>query len=100
MVATAGGDSIARGETITHQHDSELAFWPKATAKDNFNALMATTPDEAGTAIFIESTANGMSGLFYELWLGALDGTNGFIPFFSPWFDSPEYSVPTMATLS
>jgi hypothetical protein len=29
MVATAGGDGIARGETITDAHLSELAFWPK-----------------------------------------------------------------------
>lgn len=93
MVATAGGDNIARGETITHAHLSEVAFWPKITASDNLNALMATIPDAPGTAVFIESTANGMSGLFYDLWLGALEGTNGFVPFFSPWFDSPEYTV-------
>ena len=91
MVATAGGDAIARGETITHAHNSEVAFWPKATAKDNINAVLACIPDAKGTANFIESTANGMSGPFYELWCAAVNGENGFIPFFSPWFDSPEY---------
>jgi hypothetical protein len=93
MVATAGGDNIARGETITNCHLSEVAFWPNATAKDNFNALLAAVPDAPDTSVFVESTANGMSGLLYELWLGALEGTNGFTPFFSPWFDSPEYTV-------
>ena len=91
MVATAGGDAIARGETITHAHLSEVAFWPKATASDNLNALLACIPDAKDTALFVESTANGMSGPFYELWTAAIRGENGFIPFFSPWFDSPEY---------
>jgi len=94
MVATAGGDSIARGETITHAHLSEVAFWPKATAADNLNALMQAIPNTPDTAVFVESTANGMSGPFYELWKGAVDGSNGFIPFFSPWFDSDEYREP------
>jgi hypothetical protein len=36
--------------------------------------------------VFIESTANGVTGLFYEMWQGAVKGTNGFIPVFIPWF--------------
>ena len=95
MVATAGGENIARGETITDCHLSEVGLWPKASAEDNFNALLQSVPNEPGTSIFIESTAQGMSGLFYDLWMGAIAGTNGFIPFFSPWFDSPEYQVET-----
>lgn len=97
MVATAGGDGIARGETIQYAHLSEVAFWPVATAADNFNALMQSIPNEPDTEVYIESTANGMSGVFYNTWKGAIEGTNGFIPFFSPWFDSPEYSVPAPA---
>jgi hypothetical protein len=93
QVATAGGDSISRGETFTDAHLSEVAFWPKATAAENLNALLQSIPDEKDTSIYVESTANGMSGVFYDLWCGAVDGTNGFIPFFSPWFDSPEYTV-------
>lgn len=95
MVATAGGDAIARGETITDAHLSEVAFWPSINAYDNFNALLASIPNTRDTDILIESTANGMSGLFYELWQGAVNGTNGLIPFFSPWFDSSEYRVET-----
>lgn len=94
MVATAGGDGIARGETITHCHLSEVAFWPVATAADNLNALLQAIPNTEDTEVFIESTANGMTGVFYELWQGAVNGTNGFLPFFSPWFDSAEYRVP------
>ena len=49
------------------------------------------------TAVFIESTANGVTGLFADLWRGACEGTNGFIPVFIPWFTEPDYreSVPS-----
>jgi hypothetical protein len=91
QVATAGGDGVARGETFSDAHLSEVAFWPKATAADNLNALLQSIPSNPDTSIYVESTANGMSGVFYDLWKGAVSGENGFIPFFSPWFDSPEY---------
>ena len=94
MVATAGGDGIGRGETITLAHLSELAFWPKSTAKENLNGILQAVPNTAGTAIFIESTANGISGQFYDFWKGACEGTNGFIPIFLPWFIQPEYREP------
>jgi hypothetical protein len=91
QVATAGGDGIARGETFSDAHLSEVAFWPKATAAENLNALLQSIPNTPDTSVYVESTANGMSGVFYDLWKGAVSGENGFIPFFSPWFDSPEY---------
>ena len=40
VVATAGGDSVGRGETLTHLHASELAFWNKSTAADIWNGLL------------------------------------------------------------
>jgi len=91
MVATAGGDGIARGETLTLAHISELAFWPKSTAKENLNGLLQAVPNTKGSAIFIESTANGVSGEFASLWRGAVEGTNGFVPVFLPWFIQDEY---------
>lgn len=91
VVATAGGESIARGETISHMHASELAFWPVANAKENWNGLIQAVPNTPGTAVFVESTANGVSGIFYDLWKGACEGTNGFRPVFIPWFMDPSY---------
>lgn len=93
MVATAGGDGIGRSETLTHAHLSEMAFWPKATAAENLNGLNQSIPNAKDTAVFVESTANGMSGVFFNLWKGAVDGSNGYEAFFSPWFDSDEYRV-------
>lgn len=96
VVATAGGESIGRGETLTHVHASELAFWQKSTALDNWNGLTQAVPSSPGTAIFVESTANGVNGIFYDLWRGAINGTNGYVPVFIPWYIDPAYreSVP------
>jgi len=94
VVATAGGDSVGRGETLTHVHASELAFWPKSTALDIWNGLTQAVPNTKGTAIFVESTANGVTGIYHELWKGAVEGTNGFVPVFIPWFTDPNYREP------
>ena len=96
IVATAGGEAVGRGETLSHVHASELAFWPKSTQEDTWNGLIQAVPNTKGTAIFVESTANGVTGVFYNMWKGACEGTNGFIPVFIPWFTDPAYreSVP------
>jgi len=94
VVSTAGGESIGRGETLTHVHASELAFWQKSTALDNWNALTQAVPNVPGSAIFVESTANGMRGIFYDLWRGAVEGKNGFVPVFIPWFTDESYREP------
>ena len=90
VVATAGGDNIARGETLTDVHISELAFWSPSSAEDNLNGLLQAVPSTKGTSVFIESTANGFN-LFHTLWKGAVDGTNGFRPVFIPWYIDQAY---------
>lgn len=90
MVATAGGDGIGRGETLTHAHLSELAFWP-GDAAGTLSGLLDAIPDVEDTEVYIESTANGVTGPFYEYWKGACEGTNGYYPLFIPWFLDPGY---------
>lgn len=99
IVATAGGDSVGRGETLTHVHASELAFWPKNTAADIWNGLLQAVPNTKGTTVFVESTANGVTGVYHELWKGAVEGTNGFVPVFIPWFTDPNYREPVSKKL-
>jgi len=91
MVATAGGDGIARGETITHAHLSELAFWKESIARENLNGILQSIPEVPGTEVYIESTANGVTGPFYEMWCGAVRGDNGYVAVFIPWFLQREY---------
>lgn len=93
MVATAGGDGVGRGETITLAHLSELAFWPESTARENFNGILQAIPSEPGTEVYIESTANGVTGPFYETWNKAVSGENGYYPLFIPWFVDPSYRI-------
>ena len=94
IVATAGGESIGRSETLSDVHASEIAFWPTTEALNNWNGLEQAVPQSPGTNVFIESTANGVSGIFYDLWQGAMDGTNGYRPVFIPWYVTPEYRTP------
>lgn len=93
-LVTAGGDGIARSETITAAHLSELAFWPPSTARENFSGLMDTVPTEPGTIVFIESTANGVAGLFAEQCDQAIAGKSSFEFIFLPWFIDEGYTLP------
>ena len=74
---------VWEGARRSHVHASELAFWPRNSAEDIWNGLAQAVPSSQNTAVFIESTANGVSGVFYDLWKGAIEGTNGFHPFLS-----------------
>jgi hypothetical protein len=48
MVATAGGEAVARGETLTSAHLSELAFWPKSSAKALLSGILDAIPNTRG----------------------------------------------------
>jgi hypothetical protein len=93
MVATAGGDGIARGETISDAHLSEIAFWPPDTAEENFNSLYQSIPNADDTEVYEESTANGFN-IFKDHWDAAVAGESEFEPFFAAWFETPEYRMP------
>lgn len=99
VVATAGGDGIVRGETITVAHLSEMAWWPASTAKTNLAGLLQAVPSLDGTAVFIESTANGVTGAFYDMTQGALKGENGYEVCFLPWFWDDTYREPVNTPL-
>jgi hypothetical protein len=95
-VATAGGKGVARGEMLNVVHLSEVAFWPDTFAQNNFNGLIQAVPDNPGTAAFLESTANGMTGVFYEQYKVAKSGASGYELFFSAWCESTEYRDETV----
>jgi hypothetical protein len=88
-VATAGQKAVGRSKTVQLFHGSEVAFWPNAS--EHFAGVMQTIPDLPGTEIILESTANGITGEFYERWQNAEAGVGDFIPIFSPWFWEPGY---------
>lgn len=88
-VATAGQRAVGRSKTVQLFHGSEVAFWPNAT--EHFAGVMQAVPDLDGTEVILESTANGISGEFYERWQQAEAGIGDYIPIFSPWFWEKGY---------
>lgn len=91
VVATAGADTVGRGETLNYLHASEVAFWPAKTAASIFNGLTQAVPMVRGSEAYIESTANGMVGLFRQLWVAAESGDSAWRGVFLPWFWEPGY---------
>lgn len=94
-VATAGSRGTGRSGTAQFFHGSEVAHWPNA--KDHMAGLGQVVPNEDGTEIVLETTANGVANLFHGMWQSALRGEqdetllNDFIPVFVPWFWQREY---------
>lgn len=58
-------ENVGRGYTLHNVLVTELAFWEKA--EDKMGALEAAVPSN-GT-IVIESTPNGVSNLYYRMWM-------------------------------
>lgn len=89
-VATAKNVDTGRSSTVHSLHASEVAFWDDADTL--MTGLLQCIPDAPNTEVYIESTANGVGGYFYELWQKAVKGENDFLPIFLAWFENPEYS--------
>lgn len=88
-VATAGTKGVGRSGTVQLFHGSEVAFWPHA--ETHAAGVMQSVPDEAGTEIILESTANGVGNFFHKMWRDAETGANGYIAIFIPWYWQEEY---------
>lgn len=70
-------------------HNSEVALWPHA--EQHFTASVQSIADVRGTEIILESTANGIGNTFHQYWTQAVDGVNGYVPIFIPWYWAPDY---------
>jgi hypothetical protein len=89
-VGTAENKSVGRSSTIQLFHGSEVAYW--ANASEHAKGIMQAVPDQRGTEVFLESTANGVGNYFHEQWQLAEAGLSDFIAIFVPWFWQEEYS--------
>jgi hypothetical protein len=88
-IDTARTATGGRGTTNHSLHLSEVAFWEQIA---KLTGLLNTVPDEPGTLVVVESTANG-SNAFKEMWDAAEAGESGYIPFFSPWHEEAAYRL-------
>jgi hypothetical protein len=76
---------VGRSNTIHGLHGSEVAFW------DNPELIMLglrqAIPPAFGTAIILESTANGRGNWFHQTWLDAEASSDSeYEPLFFPWY--------------
>ena len=92
MVGTAGTKAVGRSKTVQLFHGSEVAFWPNAPT--HFSGVVQAIPQEPGTEVILESTANGLGGEFHERWQMAEAGIGDYIAIFIPWYWQIEYSRP------
>lgn len=88
-VGTAGSADVGRGGTVQYFHGSEIAFWENTDEIQT--GVLQSIADIDDTEIILESTANGMSNMFYQGCMDALHGIGDYILIFIPWFWQDEY---------
>ncbi len=88
-IDSAKSDSIGIGHSISGCHCSEFARWPDKKARQLWADITQTVPKNGG--IVAESTPQGRTGIFYEVYMDAKAGKNGFTPFFYPWWWDEDY---------
>lgn len=88
-IATAKNEKTGRSQTLQMLHASEVAFWDDP--EELMTGLEQAVPRRPRTLIFLESTANGVGGYFYNTWHRAVAGKTSYVPLFYPWWAHPEY---------
>lgn len=93
--SAADPESVGRGMTIQVAHLTEIPQWAKPD--ETMQAVLATIPDHPSTMVFVETTAKGASGWFYEAWCSAMEKvlrgeSPDFYPVFVPWFVTKRYA--------
>jgi hypothetical protein len=87
-IGTAGAKAFGRGDTITHLHISEYAWWESDALKQVAGLFQAVPKD--GT-IRIESTGNGRTNDYYFMCQHAPE--LGYNLFFRAWWQDDEYTL-------
>jgi len=96
---TQGAGGRLRGGTAHYLHCSEVSWWDNTN--DTLGEVFQWVPDSPDTAIFLETTANGIGEPFEERFTRACEkrrrdpnNYQGFLPVFFPWYQFPEYQTP------
>ena len=88
-IGTAGARKFGRGDTITHLHCSEVAYWPdpKALTKGLFQAVPRSGE------IAMESTGNGVGNFYHRACVRAAEGKGRWRNHFLNWLNFEEYNL-------
>lgn len=106
VAASPGMNSVLRtvtfknagaGQAANLVHCSEVALWG-SQAKATLGTLLPVVPFGAWTIVALESTARGIGNEYHLRWMQAESSQargdkHGFIPFFIPWFEEPDYTM-------
>ena len=90
LIDTAENPNAGRKYTFHFVHLSETARFKKSL-KNLLLGLNQSVPQEAGTMIIGETTANGLGNEFYDEWVRAIEGKSDWQALFIAWFELPEY---------
>ncbi len=88
-IGTAGSKKFGRGDTITHLHCSEYAYWPDP--KGLLSGLLQAVP--LSGEISIESTGNGKGNDYHRRCMRAYNNQSVWKCHFFNWVDFPEYTL-------
>jgi hypothetical protein len=98
IAQTAGKEVLGRGGLCHYLHCSEFAFWSNASKQ--LLGVMQEVPNDPGTMVILESTANGVGGAFHEMFEQAMadwesnQDLRNWLPIFLPWYIFPKYQLP------
>lgn len=88
-IGTAGSRAFGRGDTITHLHISEYAWWGEDALK-HVAGLWQAVPLTG--KIYVESTGQGRANDFYAMYKD--HNSLGFNHFHRSWHEDSEYQLP------
>ena len=91
-LSTVGGREV-RGSKIDYLHCSEVASW-SGGGEDYLLGLLNCVVQGFETEAVIESTAQGVGGVFHDMYWDAAEGNSGWESVFFPWYIYSHYSNP------
>jgi len=91
-LSTVGGREV-RGSKIDYLHCSEVASWT-AGGEDYLLGLLNCVVQGFDTEAVIESTAQGVGGVFHDMYWDAAEGNSGWESVFFPWYIYSYYRKP------
>lgn len=94
QIATAKNVNAGRSRTIHCLHASEVAFYDDPETL--MTGLRQSIPTNGLSAVFYESTANGVGNFFHRQCVSAMKLQSEYEFFFYPWHEHPEYTAKSM----
>lgn len=85
------GTGIAIGRTVRNLHMSETSRW---ASTEVYTGDLEPSMNAVDTMAICESTGLGAEGLFYNMWIEAVEGDSDWIPVFLPAYRAKKFSLP------